>query len=340
MPVPHTERARPDCLLAGLGARAVEVLLPALAELGIGVQYVCDKDPQRAREFEALRRRGILPTGAVFATTLPKRLSDFELAVVAASHDAHYRLVSRLAAAGCRVLKEKPLARTLRESRVLVRKYSGQVAVLVERPYLEPFRLAPRLLNHIGPLQRYTITYWRTPRDYRATWRNDRRLSGGGVLLDLGYHVFDVVHRLFGRPVRVDATVLPHRPDRLDYAVDDEAVLSLTHESGCHGVIHLSRVAPRHIETYDAEGALGSMQLTKSQLIVRHADAPVQLMAFSSSPFQQAVLGIRGALSLVENPTQAGLECGHGLAVMHSIVAAYDSARSGFGSRLTRVVRR
>lgn len=317
-----------SCAVAGLGVRAREVLIPALAALGITVRQVCDTDPRREEDFLLLRDRGLIHPAASFGTALPDDLSRFDLGVVAASHDAHFGLVRELATAGCRVVKEKPLGRTLDEAERIVHEYGRTVLVLVERPYLAPFRRAAELLREIGPVGQYEITCWRTDWHYLDTWRNDAIRAGGGVIIDLGYHVLDIATRLFGRVRSVTARKRTPRAARPGYRVDEDVIVQLVHEGGSEGRISLSRIADEYVELYRVAGSSGTMELTKSSISVHRDGHRVDHRTYDSDPLGQAITALRNALALMRNPTRTMAESRHGLDVMTTIAHAYDSLDS------------
>lgn len=312
-------------LVVGLGARSRDALVPALSDAGLPVGYVYDRNPARIEDFAMLQESGRLPRWAVFSTELPRNPGEFSIAVLATPHDSHYALTRRLVDAGLWVLKEKPLARDRLEAAELVRECGSRISVLVERPHLQPFRLAARLLDTIGEPVRYEIRYWRTPQEYRDTWRNDLVQAGGGALLDLGYHVMDVVIRWWGPPEHVSASDVHPGTARRGYVVEEDVRLKMTHQSPCVGSVHISRVASTASESYEIVGRDGTLRFGKSMLTLSTRDEPVRRWTYPTDSLEHTRIGLRGALDLVDRPQAALAEARHGLSVMDVIAEAYDS---------------
>jgi predicted dehydrogenase len=93
--------------------------------------------------------------------------------------------------------------------------------------------------------------------------------AGGGALMDLGAHVFDLVRHLVGEIAEVSAdlrTFIPERPDPrtgepAPVDVDDVAVVQARAANGALGVIEASRLATGvqdelRIEIHGSRGAL------------------------------------------------------------------------------------
>ncbi|MEU4741438.1 Gfo/Idh/MocA family oxidoreductase [Actinosynnema sp. NPDC023658] len=314
-----------SALVVGLGARSRDALVPALSSAGVPIGYVHDRDPARAEDFARLQEAGRVPEWAVFSTELPTRVDDFRIAVLATPHDSHYALTRRLVAAGLWVLKEKPLARDHAEASALVRECGSQISILVERPHLEPFQLAARLLDAIGEPVRYEIRYWRTPQEYRDTWRNDFAQAGGGALLDLGYHVMDVVVRLWGPPVHLSASRGHPDQARHGYIVEEDVRLRMRHRSPCVGSVHISRVADAPLESYEVIGSEGVLRFNKSTVTLSPRGGPPKSWTYPVNPLDHTALGLRGALDLVGKPEAALAEARHGVQVMDVIAQAYDA---------------
>jgi predicted dehydrogenase len=76
-----------------------------------------------------------------------------------------------------------------------------------------------------------------SPVDMRARWNAHHPLSGGGVIMDNGWHAFDIVTFLFGSISRVQAT---DRQVSQGSAVEDSATLQVWAGDGVVGRVELS----------------------------------------------------------------------------------------------------
>lgn len=145
----------------------------------------------------------------------------------------HMPLIEKAAAMGLHLVCEKPLAPGLDEAHRIAR--AVRTAGVVFHPchqYLHsPQWLAVgRLLQRLGRVYLAEYEVNRTAADpgnphWRPGWRTDRRLAGGGILVDHGAHIFYQLRAVLGEPSAVQATMrtLRHR----DYTVEDTAFVTL-----------------------------------------------------------------------------------------------------------------
>jgi len=78
---------------------------------------------------------------------------------------------------------------------------------------------------------------------YRESWRNDRRISGGGILLDQGIHMVDLL-QLFLGPLTVTDAVLTD--SFWNCGVEDNAFVLLRSEQGVPAFLHSSATLWKH----------------------------------------------------------------------------------------------
>ncbi|MBC6466638.1 Gfo/Idh/MocA family protein [Actinomadura alba] len=195
--------------MVGVGSRTTDVLLPALQEAAVPLRVtaICDPASTTAAQVGDLAQRGLLPVGVEVYGDLGDALAagSYEVAILACPHDEHQSLTLRLADAGIAVWKEKPYALTLNDAVQLATLAHPGVRVLAHRPHSHLHQIAIQRLQDWGQLLSYRIRITRQTSDYSATWRASRQRAGGGAILDLGYHAFDLISRLAGHPAAVYA---------------------------------------------------------------------------------------------------------------------------------------
>jgi predicted dehydrogenase len=182
----------------GCGAIAEAYFLPVLVKRPdlCSVLWAVDPDPGR---LAAVSKQ----PGVRTALSLEEVADDLDAAVVAAPHNAHFALASKLIAAGKHVLCEKPLTTTLAESEALVSAAERAGVVLMTnnwRRHSPAFREIRRLLE-TGALGRPVAASWTegwkfawpTKTGFYFTQRPQDGLPAPGVLLDTGAHVIDVL---------------------------------------------------------------------------------------------------------------------------------------------------
>jgi len=152
-------------------------------------------------------------TKAIVATDWRSVIARPDLDAVVVSTPTKYHLDVAVAAlrAGKHILCEKPLGRNVREAREMFEAAFQSRRVLktgFNYRHMAHVRKARELLaaNAIGPLHFLRARYGHGGRPgYEREWCTDAELSGGGVLLEQGIHIFDLVRFLLGEPVRLVA---------------------------------------------------------------------------------------------------------------------------------------
>jgi predicted dehydrogenase/nucleoside-diphosphate-sugar epimerase len=188
--------------LVGCGAIAHSHAQAIAQVAGARCTALFDLDAARA---ETLRRT-LCPDAAVF-TDLDKVFAQSDAAVVAVPNVHHAALSLRLLRAGLHVLCEKPLALNTAEADEMI-EASEQAGRLLACGFVRRFfnstALATDALRRglVGAPVRFEVreSVWNWPLN-RATF--DPKSAGGGVLIDLGPHVFDQLTAWLGA-VEVD----------------------------------------------------------------------------------------------------------------------------------------
>jgi predicted dehydrogenase len=105
--------------------------------------------------------------------------------------------------------------------------------------------------------------------DWKIGWREKQNLAGGGMLFDMGSHLFDTARFVLG-PIALATGYTYNVPRKRVFGVtgevtavetDDIAAANFVHENGVRGEWFMSRITPPHtenafIEVVGPEGAL------------------------------------------------------------------------------------
>jgi len=176
------------------------------------------------------------------------------------------------------LFKESPLARTLPEAMEMVKmmeKANCHFHVGAQKRFSPGYLEAHNLLekNTIG--QVYLIRAEQFL-NYQGSWewRGDPVLAGGGVLLEMAYHLIDQIIWSFDLPERVFSLNTGFCAKRVmpPYRTEDSAILNMQFSNGAmanivsswmtgpekeklffHGVDGTIEVSPNHIHLYDPE---------------------------------------------------------------------------------------
>ncbi|WP_309500763.1 Gfo/Idh/MocA family protein, partial [Streptomyces shenzhenensis] len=202
-----TERSRsraadaPRLRTAVLGAGWVSrtVWVPLLeAHPAFEVTALVDADPAAARALVPPGRDVVVGTGPDDLLGLP-----LDLAVVALPNHLHVPVARTLLGRGVPVFVEKPVCRTAAEARSLAEAARGGAGVYAGSAarHRADVQALAALLPSLGDLRALGLDWTRASGiPQRDGWFTDRRLAGGGALLDLGWHLLDVGLDLLGRP--------------------------------------------------------------------------------------------------------------------------------------------
>ncbi|MFD0257522.1 Gfo/Idh/MocA family protein [Kitasatospora indigofera] len=172
-----------------------------------------------------------------------------DFVVVAVPHHAGREVVQECASRGVHVLKEKPFATSVREARELAQIcQDGQVELMVtlQRRFNPIYTSVAGMLDQIGTPFLIDGQYTFHTDDPGAGWRGDIRQAGGGCIIDMGYHLIDLLLWYFGLPNRVIAEFSTTAVPGGGYDAEDTAVIQLGYDDGLYGSVLLSRwVAPK-----------------------------------------------------------------------------------------------
>lgn len=191
--------------LIGCGAVAELCHLPALSRIG-GTRDVIlvDRDAYRARSLAG--RFGIARTEADYRTLS----GSIEAALVALPHALHEPVGCELLRQGVSVLMEKPMALSTKEAGEMIRSAKEGGAVL-QPGMMFRFCSGARFVRDairngwLGPLQRFELESgfvydWPVASGFFF----HRAQAGGGVLVDTGSHMLDLLTWWLGRAVEVE----------------------------------------------------------------------------------------------------------------------------------------
>jgi predicted dehydrogenase len=217
--------------VVGCGAVAEFFHLPALAKVvSRDDVWLVDPDVERARALAG--RYGRREQVAAHHSEV-----RVDAAIVATPNDLHEPIAVDLLRGGVRVLVEKPLARTAPEALRMVEAAPtpDALAVGLFRRRLRAAEHVARELAALGAPRRFRVEEG-VPYAWTATtgFALDRGRAGGGVTIDLGPHVFDLLRVWLG-----ELDLVSYRDDAHG-GVEADALVEL-HAGGVPGTVELSR---------------------------------------------------------------------------------------------------
>jgi len=245
-------------MAVGVGDIAVRRVLPAiLAEPRSRLAGLVTRDPAKAA-----------PYGVPSWTTVEEALAacDADAVYVATPVFLHAPQTVAALRAGKHVLCEKPMALNYAEACDMTRVALESERLLGVAYYRRMYPKVERARELIAGdaigrpfLAEATSHAWFVPDPGERDWLVDPQRAGGGPLYDIASHRIDLMHYLFGRPVRVSAhwSNLVHR-----YDVEDNATIVIEYESGMRGVIDVRWHSHIARDEFRIRGTDGEMDLT------------------------------------------------------------------------------
>ena len=270
----HPERSRETPVrfgIVGCGDVTEVKSGPAFGRVGAAVSVVMRRDGAKAADYA--RRHGV-PRWTDDARDLIFA-DDVDAVYVATPPSSHAEYVLMAAEAGKPVYVEKPMARTLPEARAML-DACAQANVPLFVAYYR--RALPRFERVRALIQQGAIGTPRTvvarlavptPPD-RSGWRFDPEVAGGGLLMDLGSHLLDLLDHWLGPITAASGQAVTRTPGG---RVEDDVTARLAFASGVHGVLFASFDGVSNVDDVQVFGERGSVRVPV------FADGPVVLEA-------------------------------------------------------------
>jgi predicted dehydrogenase len=256
--------------IIGCGRIVQNSHLPALLQIkDAKVSALCDVDESHLTSASAL-----LPDRPSLYRCYRQFLSEaaLEAVLVAVPHAKYPEVVEECVRSGLRTIKEKPFATSPAEARALHRmitRNNGLVFTVCQKRFNPIYRRLRELIAAPGdPVRHVSVRYAIPSQAPNAGWRGESRVAGGGVWLDMGHHVVDLLAYLFeDQPIRVRYARLINTCES-GYDVDDIALVDLE----CAGIpvsVFISCVDPDKAEKVVVTRERSILEATKSCLRVR-----------------------------------------------------------------------
>ena len=142
------------------------------------------------------------------------------------------------------IIKEKPFVISQDEIGIYKEACDNEVPqlfVIVQRQFQQSFIEAKKHLSSLGKIFSFRYEYSLNLKDMVTQgWRAKKSLSGGGALLDMGYHSIDILNTFFGVPLTYSA-VSTYKTDVMkEESLEDEIFIVLSYSSGLIGNVIIS----------------------------------------------------------------------------------------------------
>jgi scyllo-inositol 2-dehydrogenase (NADP+) len=239
---------------------------------------------------------------------------QLDLIVLASPAQAHLEQGLAALASGAAVVVDKPFAAAVSEAEQLIaaaEQAERPLVVFHNRRWDGDFLTVRKLLEEgtLGRVHRFESTFERWSPGLRDRWQDTTTAAeGAGITFDLGSHLIDQALQLFGPATVTNAELSVLRQGGVS---DDEAFISLLHESGVRSHLTLSRFAGQNGPRFRVLGS-------KAAYTVYGLDGQEAALATGASPVDDGygvapadswgLLGIDGSsdVPLTRMPTERG----------------------------------
>lgn len=314
--------------VVGLGKQALEDHIPGLhASDGATLVAVCDDDPEVVREQQYQHRvQGYTDFREMF------KAEELDLVVVCVPHHVGREVIETAAEQKVHILKEKPFATTMQEAHDLAEiceRAGVQLMVTLQRRFNPIYTSFTQLADQIGAPFVVDAQYTLHIDDPSDGWRGRSAQAGGGCIIDMGYHLIDMILWYFGLPDRVLADVSASaRPDR-EYDAEDTALIHFAYDSGLYGSLLLSRFIGPKAEQIRLVGSKGMVHLERGRIRrLSNGGEVIESLSREQAWPSAAACQIDYFRRVIDGqrPNVSGPK--ENLAHMSFIAACYESARS------------
>ena len=297
------------------------------------VAAIADVDTDRARAYEAQ-----LGDFEVFADYRDMLAAPLDAVDICLPHHLHKDAIVAAAGAGKHILCEKPLCLTLEEAEAVTSAVRAAGVTLMcahNQLYLPAMAAARHMLDEgrLGKLfaARTTDVFALNVTAESMGWRTHRATSGGGELIDTGYHPnYLLLHLVDSDPVRVAAMLSRHRLTFIEG--EDTAHVLVEFADGTIGSIFTGWAyePPGSTERFSVVGEEGSLWSDGIGLIHKpRGGAQVTILESNGAkPDTYALEVVEFVACLRENRRPLHTEV-EGVNVLKLILGAYESAQSG-----------
>lgn len=193
---------------------------------------------------------------------------SFDAAVIAVPHAFYLPIIKKLAAKKISIMKEKPFALSLDEALEIydiVQKSGINLTIAVQRKFSKIYQTYKEYEPAIGDIFSVHGHYTLDIKRLDEGWRASKKLAGGGAVLDMGYHLIDLLVWYFGIPDSISADLgFNNRPGQI-YDVEDTAKIQFSYDASngrrVLGSLLISRVYPEKEEALTIYGTKGSVAI-------------------------------------------------------------------------------
>ena len=197
---------------------------------------------------------------------------DYDIALICLPHFLHKDITLSLLSSNKMIIKEKPLgfsSSDIKEYHNQMQKYSNfKLFTIVQRNYNPSFKEAKNKLNLIGKIYNFTYDYELNIESITTGWRAEFDKCFGGVLLDMGYHVLDIIFTFFSGLISFSAVNSFCYDEMKKEGLEDSINIIMRFKNGLSGIININRHSNLKKELFTIRGDKGIIEIYSSQYLI------------------------------------------------------------------------
>lgn len=263
--------------VVGLGHQSIEDHIPALRQCNdVDFISVADLDTVKLEKFKI--ENPSINTYTSHEQMFEKGKLDF--IILALPHHLHFEVTKSAIINKINVLKEKPFTTSLKEAKELKKlaeKNEVKISVTLQRRFNPIYTTFNQFFDKIGDPFFFESKYTFYTDEPHTGWRGQKKLAGGGCLIDMGYHLLDLLLWYFDLPDGVIAESSCKAKESVVYDAEDTMALIFDyHSKKFFGSVLISRsIAPKQ-EYLNVFGTRGSIHLERGKIERISPDGTIQ----------------------------------------------------------------
>ena len=252
-----------------------------------------------------------------------------QLAYLSLPHDQYVSTVTELLKRGVDVIMEKPFTTTVTDAYQLsscAALNSSKLSIMCQRRFSQRYDTLRRLLPKVGSVAAVHVEETINAGNLASGWRAQKSAAGGGVVLDMGYHMLDQLVGLFGPVEHIQhAQLIKSRNERYD--VEDSAHIALRFPDNVRINVVLSRAGTQNSERIRIIGELGTLTLNVNEvsLYALHQDGTLHLAEQVACSESTGSFLERALATYDLSPEDPRWSCARDIHVMELIEGIYKS---------------
>ena len=267
------------------------------------VSSVWDNDPVRGKAWAQ-------EANCRFEPDYNRLLEDKELDAVMITCETtmHADMIIKAANAGKHIYVEKSAFATREEAYAAMKAvHQSGVKFMVGSPIVKPMHLYTKKLIEDGKLGDILSMRYRTVHALGELGTHDPgfyawQQSGGGAMIDMGYHAVHLLSWFAGYPLRVAGIFTSCTPLAMQHATDDNDIAVYEFPNGILGVVETGWITPWYQYGFDLYGTKGCVNMRAYEMYYRLENEPWVHVPQDRLP-QAETYPIRYWLDCIQNDT-------------------------------------